>query len=225
MAKRWLEVLGTKAGAWNVPAGEVSALAGLISTAANRLQMVQSTDRSAVSTAQCKAAFGNLTVKMRFLKGHFFLSPTLSNADFISLDLKPRDLIPTPVPVPVNHAGVEVVKWAPHALGLRYFTATEIGDVKSDYGVRVYYGLVPSGASAAVNGKVFFSRLTAGVYELASLPITSEDLPNSFFTRRMKSILEFPSEASGFTCYLAARFENSKGQSGPWGVMIHAVVP
>jgi hypothetical protein len=68
-------------------------------------------------------------------------------------------------------------------------------------------------------------RLSDDVYLLAAPPATSRDLPNSFFTQRIKDILELPPEASGYVCYLAARYENSKGESGPWGEMIHVIVP
>jgi hypothetical protein len=50
-------------------------------------------------------------------------------------------------------------------------------------------------------------------------------LPNSFFTRHFKDLLEPPPEASGKICSMAARFGNSKGESGPWGTMIQAIVP
>jgi hypothetical protein len=69
------------------------------------------------------------------------------------------------------------------------------------------------------------SRLTPDVYVLSSPPVTEADLPNSFFTRRVKDLLLLPLEASGHICYLAARFENSKGDKGPWGTMIHTLVP
>jgi hypothetical protein len=225
MARRWYEILQTKAIVWNIPAREVTELESLIITAADCLRIVQSTERSMVNTAQCKAAFNALIAKMRFLKKHYFLSPPLTDADLISLGLKPHDKTWTSIPTPVNQPGLEVVKWAPHTLGLRYFTAIDMGDVEASYGIRVYYGLVAPGASAAVDGKVSASRLAGDVYTLSSRPATEEALPNSFFTRRKKYILVLPLEASGYTCYLAARFENGKGHEGPWGTMIQALVP
>ncbi|MDR3303711.1 MAG: hypothetical protein LBS86_04805, partial [Treponema sp.] len=60
---------------------------------------------------------------------------------------------------------------------------------------------------------------------LAAPPAVPEDLINSFFSRRAKDILELPTKASGLVCYFAARYENSKGKSSPWGDMIHVIVP
>ena len=32
-------------------------------------------------------------------------------------------------------------------------------------------------------------------------------------------------ETSGMTCYIAARYENSKGDHGPWGSVVTAIIP
>jgi hypothetical protein len=161
---------------------------------------------------------------MRYIKSHYFLTPPLTDADLVSLELKPKDTTHTPVPPPVNQPGLEINKWAPHTLGFRRFTATDLGGGEADYGIRVYYALVNIGATATTE-RPSATRLTSDVYILSAPPQTPEDLPNSFFTRRYNDLLELPPEASGKTCYLAARFENSKGQTGPWGTMINAIIP
>jgi hypothetical protein len=225
MARRWLEVIAAKLTAWNIPASVLTALDALVAAAADCLQTIQSLERTAVNTAKCNAAFDTLTDKMRFIKNHYFLSPPLTDVDFISLGLKPHDQNRTEIPPPVNHPGVEVVKWAPHTLGLRLFTAINMGDNEADYGFRVYYGLVAPTAPVSVDGKVSASRLASDVYALSSPPGTQGDLPNSFFTRRVKDTLVLPLEATGYTCYLSVRFENGKGDKGLRGTMIHALVP
>jgi hypothetical protein len=227
MARNWHIVLGTKAILWNVTADQVTDLESLIVIAQAALEAAQSSERTPTVTAACRAAFDNLTAKMRFITNRWFLSPPLPDTDYVSLDLKPKDTNPTPVAVPVNQAGVEITKWAPHTLGFRRFIAAELGGGSdSDYGVRVYYALVEIGAATvAATGKPSATRLSSDVYVLSAPPQTPADLPNSFFTRRSKDLLELPPEASGKICYLAARFENGKGQSGPWGTIIQALVP
>jgi hypothetical protein len=224
MGRRWHEVLEMKASAWNVPQTEVTGLAGLVSSATDRLEMAKTSDRSAVITAQCKEVFDVLIAKMRFIKSRYFLQPPLSNADFTLLQLTPHDSVKTAVPIPVDHAGIEITKWALHSLGFRYFVATDMGGHDSNHGVRVYYGLVAPGTPVAT-GNPSSKRLAGNFHILSEAPQTPADLPDSFFTRREHDRLEFPPEASGKTCYLAARYENGKGQSGPWGTMISAVVP
>ncbi|MDR3341574.1 MAG: hypothetical protein LBT14_02090 [Treponema sp.] len=93
-----------------VPQSELTALAALIATAEDCLKIAQSTDRTAVTTAQCKAAFDALTEKMRFIKSHYFLKPPLKDEDFVLLELKPSDHTKTAVPIPVNQPGLEIIK-------------------------------------------------------------------------------------------------------------------
>jgi hypothetical protein len=236
MAKNWREVLTGKASSWNIPTAQVTEFSTLTGDAEIMLTNAQSSSRTPVITAECKAAFDALIAKMRFFKSHYFLSPPLTDVDLVSLELKPKDTIHTPVPAPVNQPGIEINKWAPHTLGFRRFTATDLGGGESDYGIRVYYALVNPGAisgslsggqtpSNSASAELHATRLTAEVYILSAPPQTPADLPNSFFTRRYNDLLELPPEASGKTCYLASRFENSKGQSGPWGTMIQAIIP
>jgi hypothetical protein len=224
MVKHWLEVLTLHATAWGIPQSEVTALAALITAAEDCFTIAQSTDRTAVTTAQGKAAFGTLTKKMRFIKNHYFLKPPLKDEDFVALELKPTDNTKTTVPVPVNQPGLEIIKWGPHTLGVRCFTALTMGSDVSDHGVRIYYGIVENNTTITTD-EPSMTHLTEDVYVLSSPPRTASDLPNSFFTRRIKNTLELPLSASGKVCYLAARFENGKGQSGPWGTMISTVVP
>jgi hypothetical protein len=59
----------------------------------------------------------------------------------------------------------------------------------------------------------------------SSVTTAGEDLPHSKFTRRKKERFDFPAEDSGKTAYFCVRYENAKGESGPWGPMFSAVIP
>jgi hypothetical protein len=224
MAKNWVTVAGANKTKWNIPAAEITDLADLTVAAEEALALARSSDRTPTITARCKAAFEALEAKMRLIKSHYFLQPPLTDADLVSLGLKPKDANRTDVPVPKDLAGLEVTKWAPHTLGFRRFVATDLGGAASDYGVLVYYALVDP-AAARGSAELHAIRLADDVYRLSAPPKVPEDLPNSFFTRRVNDLLQLPTAASGMTCYLAARFENDKGKSGKFGPMIQAVVP
>ena len=118
MAKNWGAVLGTKAAVWNVPAAEVTELASLTAAADTALTAAQSSERTPVVTANCKAAFDALTAKMRFVKSHCFLSPPLTDTDIISLELKPRDTVHSPVPPPTAQAEADISRPGVHLLKL-----------------------------------------------------------------------------------------------------------
>jgi hypothetical protein len=216
---------------WGVPAPEVAALDALTRAAGTILTTAQSSERTKVVTADCKAAFKALVKKMRLIKKRFFLVPPLTHADLAALGLKPRDATYTPAKTPVNQAGLEITIRGLHLLGVRVFTAVVMDAAETGYGVRIYFGLVELSALAlagtAAEKQPSATRLSDEVHLLSSPPLSPADLPDSFFTRRTRDLWKnLPPEASGKMCYLAARYETSKGRDpGPWGTMISAIVP
>jgi hypothetical protein len=57
-----------------------------------------------------------------------------------------------------------------------------------------------------------------------NVPLTGDDLPHSMWLRRRRERLIFTGD-SGKTVYFCIRYENSKGDVGPWGPIFFAVVP
>jgi hypothetical protein len=220
MAKNWGTVLGTQATAWNVPATEVTELASLTTAADTALTAAQSSERTPVVTANCKAAFDALAAKMRFIKSRYFLSPPLTDADIISLELRPKDTVHSPVPAPTTQAEADISRPGVHLLELhlRPVPGSPPDPHRSDYGYRVYYGIMPPGGATV-------EAATGVKHELMQVPTSGEQLPFSKFTRRKKELFDFAAEDSGKTVYFCVRYENAKGESGPWGPMFNAVIP
>ena len=220
MAKDWLAVLVTKGTAWNVTDAEKTGLTALTEDAENALATAKNeTTRTPVVTAQCKAAFEALTAKMRFIKSHFFLAPPLASADFISLGLKPHDSTSTPVPPPSGFAEADVSYPGVGALELhcRPVAGQPPLDVRSDYGYRVYFGVMPQGGASV-------EAATGQKRELVKAPDTGADLPHSQWVRRKRERFYFSGD-SGKTAWFCIRYENSKGENGPWGPLFSAVIP
>jgi hypothetical protein len=220
MAKNWLAVLATQASVWNVPSTEVSELQTLTAAADAALTAAQSSERTAVVTANCKAAFDALVAKMRFVKSRYFLSPPLTDADIISLELKPKDTTHTPVPPPTAQAEADITRPGVHLLELhlRPISGSPPDPHRSDYGYRVYYGVLPPGGASV-------EVATGTKRELLKVPVSGEELPHSKFTRRKKELFDFAQEDSGKTVYFCIRYENSKGEPGPWGPIFSSVIP
>jgi hypothetical protein len=220
MAKNWLTVLGTQAPTWNVPSTEVTELQTLTNAAAVALAAAQSSERTPVVTANCKAAFDALIEKMRFIKGHYFLSPPLVDADYISLELQPKDTTRSPVPPPTAQAEADITRPGVHLLELhlRPVSGSPPDPHRSDYGYRIYYGILPPGGASV-------ELATGAKRELIKAPASGDDLPHSKFTRRKKELFDFAQEDSGKTAYFCIRYENAKGESGPWGPMFSSIIP
>jgi hypothetical protein len=221
MVRTWLLIIGnSNPPPWGIPQPEVADLNNLTGEAENALQEAQSSNRTPVITAQCKAAFEALTEKMRFIKSRYFLSPPLSDADFISLELKPKDTTKTPVPPPTDQAEADISRPGVHLLELHFrpVAGSSPDPHRSDYGYRVYYGILPPGGAAV-------EAATGAKRELMKVPTSGDDLPHSKFTRRKKELFDFAQEDSGKTVYFCIRYENAKGESGPWGPMFSSVIP
>jgi len=222
LAKNWISQLGLHASAWGVPQAEVTELSTLTSAADAALAVVESAAKTEGAVRTCQTAFEALDNKLRYIKKRWFLVPPLSPTDLANLELPEPDDTPSDIPAPVDQAGVEVVKWAPHSFGLRLYTQADMGgDKAANYGVRVYYAPVEPGGT----GEPAARRGAGEVFILSAPPESPADLPNSFFTRRQHEDLLLPPEFSGKPCYFAARYENSKGAAGPWGLLIQATIP
>jgi hypothetical protein len=87
-------------------------------------------------------------------------------------------------------------------------------DPRSDYGVRIFYGL--SGEPTDTYR-----------FRLNEPPKKGGDLPYSVFTRRKKERFDFEGE-SGNRVWFCLRYENSKGGKegeGPFGPILTAIIP
>jgi hypothetical protein len=135
------------------------------------------------------------------------------------LGLKPKDATKTPVAPPAGQAEADVTYPGPHLLmlHLKPMAGTAL-DPRADHGYRVYYGILPPGGATA-------EEAARTHRYLMHVPVSGEDLPSSQFTRRRRELLDFPAEDSGKTAYFSVRYENAKGQKGPWGPVFTAVIP
>ncbi|MDR2551629.1 MAG: hypothetical protein LBD31_00465, partial [Treponema sp.] len=67
MGQVWMTVMAQKGAAWGIPQTEITALVELVGTASAALATAKGSDRNQRTTAACRAAFGALVKKMRFL--------------------------------------------------------------------------------------------------------------------------------------------------------------
>ncbi|MDR2185128.1 MAG: hypothetical protein LBO80_05595 [Treponema sp.] len=215
MCQNWIIVMtAAKRTAWNIPQDQFTDLANHFDTAHELLQRAKSSERTPVITEQCREAFEALDGKMRFFKGHYFLLPPLGNPDIVDLGLTPWDPHQTPIPRPEAQVEADLAFPGIHQVELQNIRPVGnfgVPDPRSDYGVRIYYGL-----SGPPSDKYRF-RLTGD-------PKSGADLPYSLFTRRKKERFDFDGE-SGNRVWFCLRYENPKGEAGPFGPILTAVIP
>ena len=217
MCQNWIEYMTeARRTAWAVPAAEYTDLRTLCMAAEVLFQKAKDiTERTAGLTAECQESFKALEAKMRFFRDRYFKMPPLTVGDLAALGLHSRKP-PSPIPRPENQAEADLTFPGIHLVELRNIrpVAGDPPDPRSDYGVRIYYGL-----SGTPSEKYRFRE--------AEAPATGRALPYSIFTRRKKERFDFDGE-SGRTVYFCLRYENPKGGEegqGPFGPILSAVIP
>jgi hypothetical protein len=166
-------------------------------------------------TEAMRAAYArSRRVLSRFIKVWFRGFPEIVTAEHLAnMDIAPINTAPSPVPKPDNQVEADLVFPGIHLvelLKIRPVSGTP-PESRSDYGVRIYFGF-----SGPPSEKFPF--------RLAGVPRRGEDLPYSVFTRKKKKRFDFEGE-SGSRVYFCLRYENGKGDAGPFGPMLSAVIP
>jgi hypothetical protein len=204
MARDWKSVMTASAAAWNIPADALTGLDALFQAAATALATARNeTTRTPVANAECRAAFEALTTTMRDTKRRYFLEPPLTDADIISLGLKPRDTIHTMSGTPTAQVTIETYLVGRHELGVKHVYVTGNPADPANKGYRIWYSVIAPGETP---------------------PAAPEDLHTSFYTKRKKDLIEFDFGDSGKTAVFAVQIEN-EGKKGPWGPMVSALIP
>ena len=140
-----------------------------------------------------------------YVQGFLAKNPNVTNADREYMRLTVYDILPTSVNKPLGQAtasigflGVGVLQ-----LHIKHVDGTPT-DFKADYGYKIHYGTFADSDPQ---------------------PSSGEDLNKSKFTRRKKEVFEFAPADVKKTAYFCIRYENSKGETGPWGPMFASVIP
>jgi hypothetical protein len=204
MAKDWLVVVAPNLGIWNIPTTALQELERLITIAETALSVAKTEiSRTPVATAQCREAFDALTAEMRDFKRRYFLTPPLSNPDYVSLGLRPPSGSHTPTNPPTAQVVLESYLVGRHELGVKVIYVTGNPNDPANKGYRIWYSVVGAGETQ---------------------PANPDDLRKSFYTKRKKDIIEFDFDDSGKTVYFAVQIEND-GKKGPWGPLVNALIP
>jgi len=219
MAKGWKLVLENKGSAWEVKDEEISELSKLTDEAEKILVKAMSMERTIIVTAQCREAFETLAAFMRNLKMRRFFSPPLTSADFVSLELRPKNNVKSPILPPEGQAEADISYPGVHLLLLRIRPVSgTVIDPRIVHGFRIFYGILPPGGATV-------EQATGTFRYLMKQPQSGDELPHSKFTRRRKELFDFNANDSGKTVFFCIQYENSKGQSGSWGPLFQATIP
>jgi hypothetical protein len=237
----WISVMDAATRtAWGIPTDNFTVLGTAYSAAKVLLEKATSSERTAVITAECQAAFKVMTDTMRDFKRRFFLSPPLQDpADYVRLGLKAPDNTPTKTGAPTAQVGQKAYGFLSRSLRLaanstqtpgqymagvlRSKTPTLSGVsriARHELGINILYVTGSPNDPANKGYRIWYSVIAPG----ETPPADPDDLRKSFYTKRKKDLIEFGFGDSGKTVYFAVQVEND-GKKGNWGPLVNALIP
>jgi hypothetical protein len=219
LARTWKTVLAANGAAWGLSTAQLAELDARTAGCEAADTLVRDDDTRANRAAR-KQAYQELEGFCREVKRMYLIEPPRTAQQIISMGLKPKDRTHTKKPAPQGFVELTVTYPGPHTVTVHAAQAagSPPDPEGANYGIRLYWGLMPHGG-ATVEAALGPKR------ELTRPPVNGDELPHSLFFRGKKKTLDFLQEDSGKTAYLCARYENSKGETGGWGVMLHVIIP
>jgi hypothetical protein len=223
MCREWIGYLTPeRRTAWGILAEYFIELGTLFGTAQALLQKAMNdSERTHVVTVELQGAFEALTSAMRHFRDRWFKMPPLTEADWAALGFRKKDTHHTPIPPPRGTPVVTLTyPGGPHVLlaHLAPLVPSEELNPASDYGYAIYVGVMPHGGAT-------LEEAASEKHYLMAPPKDGKGLRHYRFSRRRDERIYFDAEDAGKTAYVCSRYENGKGEAGPWGPVTSAIIP
>ena len=203
MGQTWMSLLNINLTKWKIPPDVLPKLETLWETAEDTFNRAQAPNSGPVDTQRNDTAFAELTAHMRDIRRRHFFTPPLTDADIVSLGLRPRDTIRTP--------HIDVTETVEFELNLR-----KIREILVNFWVK---GQSNRAKPAGYDGAVLVWDV------LDTPPERPEDLNRHTMASRTPHTLEFDETERGKTVYIALTWQNERGNIGPWSEIQSAIIP
>jgi hypothetical protein len=138
-----------------------------------------------------------------FVQGQLYHNPLVTDADLLTMGLPPHDHTPTSVPPPDKEPELEFATPSPAIVEIRFSGKDEKGHAK------------PKGVHGLELRWTFAD----------TPPIDWSELAHSEFATHSPLRLTFEGHDRGKWLYVAARWESTRGETGPWTEIVSAIVP
>jgi hypothetical protein len=190
--------------AFNVPAGTLTPIQGQLTAYETAFETAQNPNRGKVDVLTKNETKAVLETALRgFIKAYISYNPAVTDADKENMGLPLRDTTRTPTPAPSTIPELELDSSIIRRVSVIF------KDSGSD----------KRGKPAGVHGiELRWSLLEA-------VPTSVEDLKNSAFDTASPYTFSFDEADRGKALYICPRWENNKGDKGPWGEIVKAIIP
>ena len=203
MGRNWVNLFQTKATAWKIPQTIPGELNDYVEQAEEEQTLALGPNSTEAIRHRRDRFVAELVAFMRDIRRRHFFIPPMNEEDFLSLGLRLPDTIRT------DHVNVtEEVDFVLEISGIRQVH------------VRFWQqGLASMAKPAGYDGAV----LDWGIFDTP--PAEPEDLTNHTMASRTPHTIQFTEEDRGKTVYIALRWQNERGNTGPWSDIKSTVVP
>jgi hypothetical protein len=161
------------------------------------------TQTKTIKLAEAEDAFK--PVYRRLYTGFLRESPLVTDDDLNSMGLPKRSSGRTPAPVPTEHPDADV-------------------DTSQLRRVTIHFYENKSAHKKAKPAGVHGAEIRWNVFD-AQQEVYLDDLTNSSFDTNSPFTLEFTDRQRGKVLYFALRWENTRGEKGPFGPILNAIIP
>jgi hypothetical protein len=203
-ARTLITYAGARTAAFNVPAGAITPLQTQLTEYEAAFNAAQNPNRGRVDILRKKETREALKTSVRiFVKAYISYNPDVSDADKESMGLPLHDGVRTPALPPATMPELETDSSVIRQITIHFRDAGSgrRGKPEHVHGVELRWAI------------------------LESAPSSVDELTNSEFDTASPHTLKFDEAERGGSLYICPRWENHKGDKGPWGEIHKAIVP
>lgn len=191
---------------WGIPAGELEKILPKLNDFIAALSKLNAPGGHTPENTQAKndARHALTPVLSKFIQRYIYMNDAVTRADLLHIGLPLHDTTSTVHPAPVSQLMLEVM-----IVNSRH-TVTAIDMVSKS-----------SRRPADAYGCKFACKVCK-VGEPA--PTNPNDFGNTVFTRKTSAVYDHPEVEEGSVAYYAGRYENAKGEAGPWSKIARVII-
>jgi hypothetical protein len=189
---------------FNIPADILTPIQGLLTAYETAFNAAQNPNRGKVDVLTKNEAKETLITTFRtFIKGYLTYNPAVTDADKENMGLPLHDTTRTPVPPPSTFPEIELDSSIIRQVTVRFKDngSDKHGKPQGVHGIELRWSF------------------------LETVPASVEDLKNSAFDTATPYTFSFDEPKRGKALYICPRWENNKGDKGPWGEIVKAIIP
>jgi hypothetical protein len=192
------------ADAMGIAAGTLAPLEPLLTTYQEAFEKMADPNHGVLDTQRKNEARDALTTALRsFVMGFITYNPKVTDDDRREMGTPIHDKVHTPAPIPATRPIIDTA-----AVDNRQ-VAVDLRELDGD----------KRGKPAGMHGAEI-------LYEIRDdAPALAEDLRHSSFATKTRMVYTFTEAERGKKVYFAARWENTRGEKGPWSDVVSAIIP